>query len=498
MEELTTIDEARSDLLACAIYLSGNINSHEAQAEALRPIVLRCLEKNDVDNAAHFADTVNDSFVRNRLLVSVIAKCVELEDDEYAFQLVEAIDDRGMQATAREVIAKQRSVRGDFDGAVAIAETLEHSSDTFAAIAVNQAKKGFEAEALETLERIDFNKSKVAALEATAAYFLEEKQTEQAVRFIEKALAEAAGIEFAEDMVRSYFEIGNLFIGAGKKDRAIDTFAKAAAAIGALEGVHRDGLYANTAIGYFNAGSLDLADRTLDEVFDKTQVANCLLGFSQIFFREDEKEESLDALEEAYAILKSQHETEIRDSKARNQLFANIAVQFARLEKIERAVEIAHENIDEMQTNLALTNIAQLCVLQGNDELAGETIRGIESDAQRLSALVGLSDAKNQTEQKADAVVFLDEAAALIETVPQYIVRSDTQNEIAKRYLLYGETEKARRTASESLVTIGQINGVNNRSIALTNLSEVFEKGGFTLSESDREILENLIRKSEF
>ncbi len=498
MQDLVNIEEAQTDLLACAIYLAGNINSHEAQAEAIQPIVLQYLEKNNVDKAAQFADVINDSFVRNRMLVTVIAKCIELEDDEYAFQLVEAIDDLGMQATARETIAKQKAFRGEFEQALAIAETLEHSSDSYSAIAVNQVKKGFETDALGTLKRIDFNKSKVGALEAIAAHFLQEKQNEKALQFIEKAFEEAGEIEYAEDRIRSLFEIGNLFIEAGRKDRAIETFSKASQEIGRLEGVHKDGLYTNAAIGYMNAGSIDLADRTLDEVFDKTQVANCLLGFSQIFLKEGDKEESLDAVEEGYAILKSQDETEIRDTRSRNQLFTNIAVQFARLEKIERALEIAHENEDEMLKNLALTNIAQLCIMQENVEMANQALKGIESDSQRLSALVAVSDVQNETDKTAEAVETLEEAASLIETVPQHIAQSETQNVLADKFARYGQTEKAREIASESLQTISKILGENNRSIALTELAAVFDKHKFTLTEDDKEILETLVRKSEW
>lgn len=497
MEDFTTIEEARRDLLECAVYLAGNVNSHEAQAEALKAIVVRYLEKQDVDHAAHYADLINDTFVRNRMLVSVVAKCVEMNDDDYAFQLVDAIDDRGITATAREAAAKMLAVRGDFAEALSIAEKLEHSSDTYAAIAVNQAKKGLEEDAAETFELIDFDKAKVGALEALAAHHLEKGENEKAVGVLEKAFAAAGEIEFPEDMIRSYFEIGNLFLGADKKDRAIETFARASSVIDKLDGVHRDGLYANTAIGFLNAGSLDLADRTLDEVSDKTEVAACLLGFSQIFLRDEDREESLDALEEAYAILNSQQETEIRDSGARNRLFGNIAVQFARLGKFERAVEIAHENVDTVQTNLALTNIAQICVLEGEDELSRQALRGIDSDAQRLSAYVALSDVRNQTGHREEAVALLEEAAALVETVPQFIVRSETQNEIAKRFMLYGEEERAREIASESLRTIEEIRGDNNRSIALTDLSRIYEKYGFELTGEDQEVLENLLRRTD-
>lgn len=498
MEEFTTIEEAKNDLLSCAIYLAGNINSNEAQAETIKPIVQRFLEKNDVDNGAHFADVVNDSFVRNQLLIGVIAKCVELEDEEYAWQLIEAIDEYGTQATAKETIALQKAAKGEFEMALEIAGNLEHSSIAYAGIAVEQAREGLETETGETLKLINFNKSRVEALEQIAIHFLKKENNEKAHIFLDQAFLEAEEIEFTEDRIRAYLELANLYTETGVNDKAIECLGKAKSETDKLDGTHRELFNSNIAVGFLKAGSIDLADRTLDEVLDKTQVSNCLLGFSQIFEQDGEREEAIDTLEESYAILKSQQESEIRDSKARYQLFGAIATQFAKLEKTERAIEIAQENPDEFQRNFALTNIAQTSILQGNDEMADLALKGIQSDSQRLSALVAMSDAKNQAEKKDDAVALLNEAATLVEMIPQFIARSETQNELAKRFGFYGELDRSRELASESLSTIEEILGDNNRSIALTELSAIYDKYEFTPSNEDKEVLETLVRKSDW
>ncbi len=498
MEDLVTIEAAQNDLLACAVYLAGKISGNETQAEAIKPIVLQYLKKGDVDNAAHLADSVNDSYMRNQLLVAVIGKCIEVDDDEYAFQLIEAIDEYGMQATAKEAIALKEAAKGDFDKAFEIANMLEHSAIAFAGIAVQQVKKGFENEALQTLKAINFHKSRVEALQAMAVYFQEIEQTEKAVEYFEKALQEAELIEFDEDKVRVLFEIANHFIEAGEKDKALATFTKVVAGIKQLNGHHKDGLFSSAAIGLLKAGSLEIADRTLDEVTDKTQIANCLVGFSQVFEKEGERDEALETLEEGYAILKSEQESEIRDSKSRFQLFGAIAVQFARLEKFERALEIAHENPVEFQRNAALTNIAQVSILNGDEASALQSVKGIESDSQRMSAFVAMSDAQNQAENKPKAIELLDEAAVLVETIPQYIARGETQNELSNRYGFYGKIEKAREIASESLQTVEEILGDNNRSIALTDLSVIYDKYDFSLSDKDKEVLALLVKKSNW
>jgi hypothetical protein len=63
--------------------------------------------------------------------------------------------------------------------------------------------------------------------------------------------------------------------------------------------MHRDALLAQASLGFLHSGSIDLADRALDAVSDKTQIASVLLGFARDYWRRDEKDEALEALDEA-------------------------------------------------------------------------------------------------------------------------------------------------------------------------------------------------------
>ncbi|HSK71380.1 MAG TPA: hypothetical protein VK892_06770, partial [Pyrinomonadaceae bacterium] len=320
----------------------------------------------------------------------------------------------------------------------------------------------------------------------------------KAFEMLDDAVEAAQEIEFNEERYRALVEISNLYLEAKRNDKAIETLDKAKAIAETIEGGHRDSLLVNVSLGFLKAGSLDLADRTLDIVADKTQISTCLVGFAQHFWTKDEKDDALETLEEAYAMLKSQGERETRDSRARYALFANIAVQFAQFEKAERAIELAQNIEEENERMSALSRIAQVLVLQGKDELARQSLQAIEIDANRMFALIGMSDAKNRLEQKEEAINLLDEAAHLAETVPQFTSRSTAYNEVAKRFLEYGEPEKARQSAHENLEVITQIRDDNNRAVALAALAEFYEKAEFDLNDSERELLLAMIRRAEF
>jgi tetratricopeptide (TPR) repeat protein len=497
-EKFISIEDAKSNLLDCATFLAERIKSADGHADSIKAILPYYIENNSVDLAAGLADSVADPFVRDRLLTLVAEKCAATDDDEYAFQLAEAIEDLGMQEAALERIALQKAIKGDFEKALEIAGNLQHPSNALADIAAYQAAQGNEEKAQETLDSIDFPNAEVHARQIIAHQYLQKDENVKALEMLDDAVEAALEIEFNEEKYRALVEISNLYLEAKRNDKGIETLDKAKAIAESIEGGHRDSLLVNVSLGFLKAGSLELADRTLDIISDKTQISTCLAGFAQHFWTRDEKDEALETLEEAYAILKSQGEREIRDSRARYALFANIAVQFAQFEKPERAIEIAQNIEEENEQMSALARIAQILVLQEKDELAGQALQAIAVDSNRMFALIGMSNAKNKLGEKEAAINLLNEAAHLAETVPQFTSRSAAYNEVAKRFLEYGEQETARQAAHENLEVITQIRDDNNRVVALASLAEFYKKANFELNDSERELLLAMIRRVEF
>ncbi|MBA2494263.1 MAG: hypothetical protein H0V31_06170 [Acidobacteria bacterium] len=497
-EHQIAIEQAQENLLSCATFLAEDIKSSEGHATAMKEIVPYYLEKNDVDIAAALADTVDDPFVRDRLLSKVADKCAAINDDEYAFQLVEAIEDRGLQAEAKENIALRKAAIGEFDKAFEIASALDHPSHALGVIAYYLIVNNREKEARQTLSRIEYPAAKVNALQLIAEYYEKNNQSEKANSALDEAVIAAEETDFPEERVRILQYIAEHYRSNGRNDKAIETFDKAKTIAERIDGVHRDNLLAGIALGFLRAGSIDLADRTLDLVADKTQISSCLVGFSQEFWDKGEREDALETLEEAYAILKSQKDAEIRDSRARFNLWSVIAVQFAKFQKAERAIEIAQGNIEETEQMSALAQIAQVCTLQGNDELARQAINAIVEDSNRMFALIGASDAKNRLGEREKAIKFLNEAATLCETVPQLASRSAAYNEFTKRFEEYGENAKARELSHENLETIAQIRDGSTRAVTLSRLAEVYAQENFSLTDGEKEILQTMIRKAEW
>jgi tetratricopeptide (TPR) repeat protein len=384
--------------------------------------------------------------------------------------------------------------RGENTRASEIADTMDHPDFVYAGIAVQQAASGDDTAANSTLEKIDFPTARVAALQQIASTEIDAKELEKAADALHRAAEAANDIEHDEEKIRTLCDIGNLYIEAGRNDEAINTFETARGFAEVLDNIHRDFFLVNCALGFLFAGSRDTADRTLDLVTDKTQMGSALLGFARDEWSKEEKDEALETLEEAFAIVNSQREAETRDSRSRNTLLTSIAAQFAGFGKTGRGIEIALQNPDPNEQMAALSQIAQILIVQKDDKQARETVNLINEDANRLFALLALSDAKGKFGEKEAAISLLDDAASLVDTVPQLAARSSVMNEIALRWVDQGQTEKARKISHENLELITQIRDESSRAVELANLSAVRERSDIDLTDEERLVLERLTR----
>jgi len=494
-EHFISRNDAETDLLSGAAFLAERIKSSDGHAEAMLTVVPQYLAKGNVDLAAELSNTVDDPFTRDRLLTLVAEKCGELDDDEYALQLIEAIEDDGLRAQALERVASQHAVNGKIDAARRMSEGLLHPDAVLVAIAAKQAADGLDDEALQTIGEIDYAGAAVTAFHEIANQKLEGGDRERAAEFLERASEEASDIEHSEEKARAYCDIANAFVEAARNDRAIENFDKAKSTAETIDNMHRDSFLALAAQGFLHAGSIDLADRTLDLVGDKTSIAACLLGYARDFWRKDERQEAIDSLEESYAILESQHERETRDSRSRFRLFTQIAAQFAGFEKGERAIEIAEKIKDETEKTSALTQVAAILSLRKEDDEARHAYRAIVDDGDRVFALIGMSDAKERNGDRDAAVELLREAEHLAETVPQLSVRATAYSEIARRLAAFGDSSSAGESIHSSIETIGQIRDESSRASSLARLAEIVDGAGIELDDSLRTGLQSLVSR---
>lgn len=494
-ENFISRDDAEKDLLVCAAYVAERVSAGDDHSEAISAVLPLYLKRADVDTAAELANSVDDPFVRDRLIIAVAAKCAEIDDDEYAMQLIEAIDDPGLRSEAVERLGLIKAERGQFDAARGIADDMAHPEFVLAAVAVKQAADGDHEAAGATLDGIGFPSARVTARCGIADAAIKGGDAERAVSVLDKACEDALEIEHQEEKVRSLIDIGNLFLEAGRKDKAISTFDTAREETEALDNMHRDGFFASASVGFLRAGSQDLSDRALDLVADKTQLANALLGHARHFWLGGQKDDAVEAIDEAYEVLRSQKDIETRSARDRYMLFTSIAAQFAGFGRGSRAIEIAEGIEDEEQSMVALSQIARVLTATGNEDLARHAIESIPDMGQQVFALIGMSDEAGKND-KEKAASLINEAASRSESIPQMSVRSSALNVIADRAATLGLDDLLDSSVQQQFQTIEQMKSKSAQAQALASLSTLTEKHELMLGETEQERLRAVVTQA--
>lgn len=486
--------DAENDLLACAAYLAESIPPGETHASAVAAVVPAYLEKGNVDLAAELANTVDDPFTRDRMLIAVASKCAEIDDDEYALQLVEAIEDPGFRARGLEQIGFVKAGKQQIEKAGDIAAMMVHQDGVSARIAIAQAEAGDDEASLSTIDAITFPRDAATALIQIAAAKSAEEKFDEAIAKLNLAEAKASEIEHDEERIRTFCEIGTHFIDAGDKSRAFQVFEKARTEAEELASNHRDALLAQVAIGFLNAGSVDAADRTLDVVSDKTQIGGVLLAFARDHWQKDEHGEAFEALEEAHAVLRSQHETETRDSRAKFVMMGTVAAQFAGFERCERAIEIADLIPDQTHKNGALSQIAQIAATQGNYPIAEQAASEIDDKVESVVTTILMSGAarKSGDNEKSEELIGL--AAKQIEELPEPTMRFSALLELSKVRFDNGDRASSSQSFEKALNVLLEVRNSNFKVSGLTEMGRLREEFEIELTDERLALIRQLLQ----
>lgn len=489
-EHFISLDDAENDLLEFAAYKAESINSSDGHAAAMSAVLPLFLEKNDVDLAAELANTVDDSFTRDKLLIATAEKCAELDDDDYALQLADSIEEPGGRAQGLERIGTIKASKGQTEAALKIAEGLSHADPIYSAVALKEHSRSRENFDMAIANIADpFVRVHALLTAATEALSSDDPQKEEIERLIDMAEQDVPEVEHHEERIRSLIEIGVIWNDAGSPGRAIQVLDKAREEAESLENVYRDGFLSGVSVGFLRSGSQDLADRALDLVTDKTQLSNTLLGHSRIYWDKDQKDDALEALDEAYEILRSQKEKETRSSGERFKLFGSIAAQNASFDRTERAIEIADIIDDDAERTSALVQLAAIFSLAGKADDAKHCIDRIKDPASITGALIAVSDAAYRAGDAERSLVALDQAFTMADTVAQPGSRTTLLTEIAERFCGRDEKDKGREAADMAFDTIFTLKDESNLVVLLAELSRVFEAAGFEPNVSQHAIM---------
>lgn len=488
---------ADEDILMAAAFMGERIRSAEGHAEAIEKVVPQILAADDVDLAAELSNAIDDPFSRDRLLTRVAARCAAIGDDEYALQLIDAIEDDGMRSIAIENCSLAKVAADQLESAVEMSDSLAHPDNVLAAVAVAHYIDGRKQQAEATLDEIDFPTARVSATLRMANAEIEKAEFATAADLLAAAREHADEIEHDEERIAAFIEIGTSFIAAKRNDLAVATFADARDAATTIGIGHRDFFMSNSAVGFRAAGSVELAEETIEMLADKTQIASTLLGFARESWRADDKETAIEDLEEAFEIVKGQHERETRDSKTRNALMASIAAQFAGFGKTDRAVEVAEANDSDEHKIGALIQIAKILDVQKESSLADDTTALITDPAPRTMALISRAEDLAENDNAAEAIRLLERAEIEAGGIEQVTAVAEIFIKIADVAANADSRDIACRNISAGLAAVAKILDPATRASLIADVAAITKRSSISLTDADRDAIHELLRRAE-
>lgn len=487
---------AERDLLACAAFVAERIGGADAHSEGIANVALRYAAKNELDLAAGLADTIQDPHARDTVLSRIAEFCIEFDDDEYGFQIAEAIEDDGFRQDALQKIAIRQAAKNRFDDALATVEKIDDPSATTGDLAVRFAFAGDEIKARELLEQIDFTSVRVQVLNGIAAAHQKRGERAAAQTALNEALAESVHVEFVEEKSQLLLDIAAQFLELDDRAAALAILTEVKQIADSLDSRFRAQVYARIAELHARADDFDAAERTLEKITDLEQAATARLWFANEYLRRGDEARAASNLEETLQIVKSRLGRFAGGGDAPFNVWRSVAVGFLRLGKYERALEIAVENPLESERNEALRQIAAFAAADGKDDFARQALNEIRDLSWRVGALLALARKAEDNGEHEKSAEFTREAANLTEDIEQPFLRAEALSNLISQLAANNKIAEAQQALSETLQTVAAINGKSRQVESLARLGETIENAKLELNDQMRQSLNTIVRRS--
>ena len=134
--------------------------------------------------------------------------------------------------------------------------------------------------------------------------------------------------------------------------------------------------------------------------------------------------------------------------------------------------------------------------IRREDEQAQHALNAISEDADRVFALINISDAKAEMGETTESVMLLEEAMHLAEEVPQLTARSSAYNQIIARFIERHALDNARELILTNFSIIGSIRDESSRAVALAQLADLTGAAGLDTDIFREDQLEDMLRKA--
>jgi len=485
------------DYLTCALRLAESLHG-DAHLEITEAIALYYVDAGQLDRGVELAEQVPDAYARDSLLAVITAKAVASEDEDYATELLETIEDPILHNSAIEKMAIEFARRGEFDAALGLTDQLEDNASALGAIAALYWQSGQKDEALELARSIEFAQESAIALVQLARL---SDDNDESLNLLVEARSVAEEIDSAELKVFALIAIASGYEERAEREQSLETLNRAFEVCEDFESGNVAGLSADFARdealmeivqGLLRLQDLSKATDVAEAIDDRFLFARANLGLAVARGKDSQPAEAAAYLDEAKSIIVELQPYGAQEAEVLDALIIDLAMSYANYGKYDEARRIIRSLTSEEKQRLVLNELGKLCGNAGDDRVVSEIAEHLGSPYDKARYWLGIYDSANQPELSESAMA---KALAKAEGIEQPVEKAEVFTGIALRFAKSERNPQAENYFLAATNAATLIEGSFLKARAFLRLAKASQDAGRNPNQNEQRLLEQMMAR---
>ena len=498
MQEFTSDgSEFDVDYLTCALRLAESLHG-DAHLEITEAIALYYVDAGQLDRGVELAEQVPDAYARDSLLAVITAKAVASEDEDYATELLETIEDPILHNSAIEKMAIEFARRGEFDAALGLTDQLEDNASALGAIAALYWQSGQKDEAVELARSIEFAQESAIALVQLARL---SDDNDESLNLLVEARSVAEEIDSAELKVFALIAIAAGYEERAEREQSLETLNRAFEVCEDFESGNLVGLSADFARdealmeivqGLLRLQDLSKATDVAEAIDDRFLFARANLGLAVARGKDSQPSEAAGYLDEAKSVIVELQPYGAQEAEVLDALIIDLAMSYANYKNYDEARRIIRSLTSEEKQRLVLNELGKLCGNAGDDRVVSEIAEHLGSPYDKARYWLGIYDSANQPELSESAMA---KALAKAEGIEQPVEKAEVFTGIALRFAKSERNPQAENYFLAATNAATLIEGSFLKARAFLRLAKASQDAGRNPNQNEQRLLEQMMAR---
>ena len=498
MQEFTSDgSEFDVDYLTCALRLAESLHG-DAHLEITEAIALYYVDAGQLDRGVELAEQVPDAYARDSLLAVITAKAVASEDEDYATELLETIEDPILHNSAIEKMAIEFARRGEFDAALGLTDQLEDNASALGAIAALYWQSGQKDEALELARSIEFAQESAIALVQLARL---SDDNDESLNLLVEARSVAEEIDSAELKVFALIAIAAGYEERAEREQSLETLNRAFEVCEDFESGNLVGLSADFARdealmeivqGLIRLQDLSKATDVAEAIDDRFLFARANLGVAVARGKDSQPSEAAGYLDEAKSVIVELQPYGSQEAEVLDALIIDLAMSYANYKNYDEARRIIRSLTSEEKQRLVLNELGKLCGNAGDDRVVSEIAEHLGSPYDKARYWLGIYDSASQPELSESAMA---KALAKAEGIEQPVEKAEVFTGIALRFAKSERNPQAENYFLAATNAATLIEGSFLKARAFLRLAKASQDAGRNPNQNEQRLLEQMMAR---